>query len=259
MIGTVVLCITAGFVDGASQIDDLLQKLTSKTLDPRTLSLLEAQPQDSRTLPALRSAFDSSTDKHDKQLLAVTLIHLGDRSDVYFNFLADFAKEAVNDRAPNFESYDQQGRPIRGQFSAEYLNWCAANGKDPKALAGVLFGAFPEDVHQLARALDPRALGIFRAGLESPNLSVVTNCVQGLGRLNDTASIAMIAKAAQRFPASTRSAISINLPWFSSPEALRLMEQLTPDVSQRQYYIGLVNDIRLAEFDTIQKRQGSKQ
>ena len=78
-------------------------------------------------------------------------------------------------------------------------------------------------------AQDSRAAELFREGLDSPNPLVVSLSVQGLGRLQDATAIPLIAKACERLPRSAIRGISMQLPWFSRPEADALMQRLTPD------------------------------
>ena len=130
----------------------------------------------------------------------VTLIRLGQRSQEYFDFLAAFARRAIDDRTPFFGKVDQDGRITRGEFSSEFLNWCANNDKNPRELAAPQISDYLEDTMLLAEAEDPRAVELFRRGLDSLNPFVVQASVQGLGRQQDVAAIPLIAKACQRPP-----------------------------------------------------------
>ena len=47
------------------------------------------------------------------------------------------AREAVEDSAPSFIRTDANGVSVRGEFSAEFLNWCVLHGKDPRAVAAI--------------------------------------------------------------------------------------------------------------------------
>jgi HEAT repeat protein len=232
-----------------------LERLASAPFDEATLYSLEGQPEDPRTLPALRSVFEHATDKREKQWIASTILRLGDRSEEYFGYLAGYAKEATEDQSPPFAKYDSNGQGVRGQFSSEFLNWCTVNGKDPRTVASLQLGSYPDDILILARAEDPRALELFRRGLESPNPLVVAYSVQGLGRLHDTQALPIIVQAAERLRPAERFVISMNLPWYSQPEAFQLMARLTPDAKLRDHLTQEVQQHQLAEMIRAQSRQ----
>ena len=94
-----------------SDSDDLLAKLNGP-LD-NVLLHLESLPLDAKTLPALRAEFERRQAKEEKQKIAATLLRLGDTSDRYFQFLAGYAKEAIDDRTPLWERFDREGRWVR--------------------------------------------------------------------------------------------------------------------------------------------------
>ncbi len=189
--------------------------------------------------------------------LAATLIRLGMQSGLYFDYLAGYARAAVEDRTPFFPKYDAQGRFLRGEFSAAFENWCAQNKKDPRTVAATQFSVYPEDVLILAQAQDPRAGELFRKGLDSPNLLVFGYCVQGLGRLRDGSVIPLIAQVADRVTVGDRLAIAMQLPWYSLPEAERLLLRLVPDRGTRDHLRDDVHRIRLAELNRALQRSGS--
>jgi hypothetical protein len=179
-------------------LSELLARLASGPSDRSILYALERQPPDPRTMPALKSAFERGKTTEEKQWIAATLLRLGENSSVYFDYLAGLAKEAIEDRTPFFGKYDNTGHSIRGEFDPGFLNWCAQNGKDPKAVAGVQISVYLNDVAILAYAQDPRAVELLRLGLESTNVLVVAYSVEGLGRLHDLAALPLIAKAFDR-------------------------------------------------------------
>ena len=189
-------------------------------------------------------------------MLAVTLLRLGEKASRYFEFLAGYAREAIEDRSPFFAKYDSNGRAIRGEFSAEFENWCARNGKDPRAIAAIQLGGQPEDVLMLAKAQDQRALELFRRGLDSPNPGVLGYSVQGLARLQDINSIPLIAGAADRLPSSERLAIAMQLPWYSRPEAEPLVRRLVPDRGLRDSLNAQVQKQQFDELTRTLRRQG---
>ena len=238
-----------------SELDSLLEKLASGPLG-NTLWQLQNQPADSGTIPALRAAFEKRTDKAEKQEIAVTLLRLGEKADRYFNFLASYASQAINDHTPLFQKYDQDGRGVRGELSPVFEIWCATNHKDPMEVVGIQLYTYPQDVLALAKAGDPRALDLFRRGLESENPAIVALSVQGLGRLNETSALPAIAKAGDRLQSSDRFVISTELPWFGTPEAYQLMERWDPNPRSRQLHTHQIEQTRQDEALAALHRAG---
>jgi PBS lyase HEAT-like repeat len=249
------LCLTLPAATGQEEVTALLARLNSERFDESVLYDLERQPSDVRTIPALEAAFDNRAAKSEKQAIAGTLLRLGSKAKRVFEFLATYTREAVDDRTPFFLRVDANGLAVSGQFSAEFENWCAQNGKDPKSVAALQWMVYPKDVLALAEVQDPRASELFRKGLDSPNPVVVSVSVRGLGRLRDVAAIPLIAKACDRLP-SARRAVAVELPWYSHPEADVLMERLVPDRKARDHYAAEVHRLRRAELDRILSRTG---
>jgi PBS lyase HEAT-like repeat len=252
---TSVLLFLALTAIGQDEISSLLARLDEDQLDPSALGAIEAHTPDPRILPALEEAFARHNAKEEKQEIAVTLIRLGNKSATYFDFLAGFARAAVEDRTPYFIAFDRNGKEIRGQLSAEFENFCQLNGLDPKATAAKQFGDYIQDVHFLARAQDPRATEIFHRGLESPYPNVVGYSVEGLGRLQDTAAIPLIEKACERLKGA-QGVVAMALPWYGTPEAEALMERLMPDPKHREFEIQQVQRLRLIELRQALSRAG---
>jgi len=148
---TVVLASVAGLwmavpsVFGQDDLRTLLTRLSGEQFDDRALHALEGHPPDARILPALEVAFDRRELKREKQAIAVTLLRLGDKSDKYFDFLAGYARDAVEDRTPYYVASDANGHAIQGRFDSAFENWCAANGKDPKSVAATQLSVYPDE------------------------------------------------------------------------------------------------------------------
>jgi hypothetical protein len=243
-------------ISAADRLDSLLSRLSAGPVEQRDLLSLEEQPADSRTVPMLKEIFAKKTDKKDRQLIAATLLRLGENAAEYYEFLAGYAKTAIKDQTPFFLKYDRSGTAIRGEFSTEFQNWCATSGEDPKVIAGLQFVTYPEDLLILARVQDPRSRDLFRQGLESRNPLIVAYSVQGLARLNDVDAIPLIARAADRQKPGDKFAIAMNLPWYAGGEASQLLQQLVPDTSHRIRLAQQVQRVRLAERERTLHRQG---
>jgi hypothetical protein len=207
-------------------------------------------------MPALKSAFELGKTTEEKQWIAATLLRLGENSNEYFDYLAGLAKEAIEDRTPFFIKYDNAGKSIAGQFDPGFLNWCAQNGKDPKAVAGVQMSVYLNDVQILAYAQDPRAVELLRLGLESTNVLVVAYSVEGLGRLHDLAALPLIAKAFDRVQTGDWTVVAEQLSWFRTPEAERLLERFIPDPLMRDFTRRQIQMRQLSETNSILRRMG---
>jgi hypothetical protein len=235
-------------------VSDLLVRLANATFSRSVLYSLEGQPPDPRTMPALRSAFERAKTAEERQWIAATLLRLGESSSTYFDYLADLAREAIEDRTPFFVKYDNVGTAVEGQFDPGFLNWCAQNQKDPREVARNQFSAYLTDVRALAYAQDPRAMKLLRLGLESPNALVVTYSVEGLGRLHDEAALPLIAKALERVKPGDWTVIAEQLSWFRTPEAERLFERFIPDPRARDFSRRQIQMLQLSEANRLMQR-----
>jgi hypothetical protein len=230
--------------------------LKDRPIDEGILLEIERHPVSRETLPALETAFRQGGSKHDLQLIAATIIRLGDKSERYYDYLAKCAHEAIEDRTPFFVSYDNKGHAIRGKLDPGFENWCALNGKDPMAVAAAQLGEQPGDVLTLARVNDIRSRDLLRSGLESPNPSIVAYSVQGLGRIQDWDAFPLIETASRRLNPGEHLTLAMQLPWFTAPQADRLMRELLPDSNARDLFTRQVRGLQFAESEAAQRRSG---
>jgi hypothetical protein len=211
--------------------DDLaatLARLAGGDSDLTVLDVLEGHRPDPRILPALESEFEQSKATDAKQRVAATLVRLGDHSPAYYEYLEAHARVAIDDQSPLFLKYDEAGNFVRGEFDPGFLNWCAVNGKNPRDVAKIQFGDYPNSMRMFAYAQDPRARDLLRRGLGSANPLVVRYAVEGLGRLRDSESLKLIAASLERLRPDGRQAVSEGLCYFPDVEAERLYERSVP-------------------------------
>jgi hypothetical protein len=239
------------------ELGSLLARLSEGPADRSILYAIEGQRPDPRTLPALEAAFEKGATKEEKQLIAATLLRLGEGAQTYFGYLAGYAASAVDDRTPMFIKYDSKGQSISGYLDPAFEGWCAQNGKNPHEVARLLATVYPADVRILAYAQDLQAVALFKRGLESSNALVVAYSVQGLGRLNDSGSIPLIRKSCDRLPSGEKLAVAMQLPWFASSEAEQLMHDLAPDANMRDVLKRLVYQQQLLERNNALRRAGA--
>jgi hypothetical protein len=118
-------------------------------------------------------------------------------------------------------------------------------------------GEQPGDVLALARVNDIPSRDLLRNGLESPNPLVVAYSVQGLGRIQDWDAIPLIEKAARRLNPAEHLTLAMQLPWFTSPQADRLMRELLPDSNARDFFTREVRSLQAIEIEAAQHRSGA--
>jgi hypothetical protein len=154
---------------------------------------------DPRTIPALKRFFQRAATKNNKQVAAMALIRLGLTDSEYFEYLASFAKEAVESDAPSFlpptpPAQLQIGQP-RPKLNPEFEAWCLVHGKEMEEEMRKQWTEYPTDVMVLAHAGDPRAAPIFRKGLNSQNGQIVIASASGLAEIGDLADIPLLVQA----------------------------------------------------------------
>ena len=237
------------------ELTELLNRLRHGRVDQATLNAVEGLPLDPKTIPILQEVFERNDRKRDKQLTAVSLIHLGEKSNVYFDFLADHARQAIDDRSPSFLKYDAEGKAIKGQYATAFVNWCAQNGKTLKSMEE-LQSESAVDVLMLAWAQDHRAEALFIQGLDSPHEFVIAYSIEGLGRLQAASAIPKIREVFNRFPAGTAKGLGMQLAWFSDLGAYELMQRVVPDERLRNSFREGVARQRKGEIERALRRVG---
>jgi hypothetical protein len=188
--------------------------------------------------------------------IAVTLVRLGNPDPSYFQFLAGFAREAIQDLSPFFVKFDAAGHPVQGQIDPAFETWCVSNGKAARAVAAVQAGTYPVDVQYLAEAQDLRGDDLLRKGLASLNSLVLPWIVQGLGRLQDTAALPLIERSLSALPQDAKIAAASQLAWYPQAEAHRLMERLIPKQSLIEYWRRQIATQQEFELQMTLKRRG---
>jgi hypothetical protein len=192
------ICLVSGIAQG-QDTKTLQERISVRPFNTTVIGDVE-RSRDPALLPALRKAFEESEGKMEKQSIARTLIKLGDKDAKYFEFLAGFAKRAVESGAPDFWTYGPDGLIVRGVVNKEFERRCKDHGLDVQHELAAEFRTYPQDLNMLATAHDPRARDILRQGLASRNPLIITSAARGLALLQDRASVPEIIAAASRFP-----------------------------------------------------------
>src|SRR5258708_4157309 len=108
----------------------------------------------------LRQAFDQTEGKREKQAIAETLIKLGDKESRYFEYLASFAKRAVESGAPAVLF-------VRGVMNPEFEPWCRDHGLDVEEEIVNQPKVYPQDPTAPAPPTDPPPTKILPQALPS--------------------------------------------------------------------------------------------
>ena len=179
-------------------------------------------------IPDLKEQFLRKQDAIDKAKIAQVLVKLGDRDESYWNFLVDLATPALESDAPDFMSYDSQGKSQPGP-SPEFAAWATAHNLSPNgSTAEDSVYIFPGKVALLGLTGDPRAIPLLRRGLQSRNHMIVNAAAQGLAELQDKDSVPLIVEACQKAPKEVAASIASSLVYFDGPEAQAAVNAYVP-------------------------------
>jgi hypothetical protein len=236
--GVLFVCVAAMAANAADlrSVSELLAKRSTGPLDPSVFYELESKPTEPRIFAALADAFEKRDSKEHKQLIALTMLRLGDRSERYLAFLSGYAKQAIEDRTPLYYGYGPSGDVMRGEMSFVFEKWCRENHRDTKEVMALQFVTYPEHVSFLARAQDSRAVPLLRQGLDSPNPLVVYYSAEGLALLQDNATVSIVVQGCERFPAGTARFMASALAQYFTPEADLALERIVKDPNLRASY-----------------------
>lgn len=179
-------------------------------------------------IPALKEQFLRKQDATDKAKIAQVLLKLGDKDDSYWNFLVDLVTPALESDAPDFMSYDSQGKSQPGP-SPEFSAWATAHNLPPNgSIAEDSIYIFPGEVMLLGLTGDPRAIPLLRRGLQSRNHMIVNAAALGLAELQDKDSVPLIVEACQQAPKEAAAAIASSLVYFDTPDAQAAVDAYVP-------------------------------
>jgi HEAT repeat protein len=167
------------------------------------------------TVAILKKDFVNTQDEHQKAQIASALIGLGDKENIYWDFLLRQATSALESDASSAVKYDSQGKPIEGPSPEDA--WAKQDAIHNMVL---LF------VETVAETRDPRGVRILRRVLSSPNSDFQVTAAAGLARAQDKDSVPLIIDACKNASPDVASAIADNaLVYFDDPRAQRAVDQ----------------------------------
>jgi hypothetical protein len=106
----------------------------------------------------------------------------------------------------------------------EFASWCAKQSLD----VGRCFqstASYGMGLKLLITIGDVRAIPVLREGLSASSAAIVSTAVSGLARLNDAASIPLIAKACSRFGATQAEMIGASAGEYADPAVGLIFEK----------------------------------
>jgi len=210
---------------------DLVAKAGEDT--PESINYVEeiAKQGNVEAVPVLEKKFARTEDVIDKEHIASALVRLGDKKEVYWEFLVRQATAAIESGIPGLNGYDSQGNMVPG-LSPQFTAWAQARHLSLVAAeeqSRLFFGA----VMWLAVTRDWRAVPLLRQALSARNYMIQTAAAEGLAAIQDTESIPLIIDAVKKAPAEAGAVIARSLVYFDDPEAQAAVDKYVPKDSAK--------------------------
>ncbi len=177
-------------------------------------------------IPSLKAKFETETDPGKKDTIASVLVRFGSQDQVYWDYLTQMARPAIESDAPDMLNPRPEERNTT--MAPAFLAWAAKhhidamNGDDP-------FYRQPAYVLELAMAGDPRGIPLLRQALHSDIFLVQNAGAQGLAQLQDKDSIPLILDAIRRKPYIGAAMSMFALVYFDDDRAQAAVRRALPD------------------------------
>lgn len=184
-------------------------------------------------IPDLEGQFRITQDVLEKDHIASALVRLGEKNELYWNFLVKSADSALGADVPDLFTYDGQGRPLSDN-SQEFAAWANAQNISPadaEQQALKLIGS----VTYLAITGDPRSIPVLRRALHSRNFMIQSQAALGLAKIRDSESIPFIIEACERAPAEPAAEIASSLVYFDNSQAQSAVDAFVPSDRAKIY------------------------
>jgi HEAT repeat protein len=185
---------------------DPIEALKRNNEDSRSYVGKAAATHPAETVAILKENFVNTQDALRKAQIASDLIGLGDKEDIYWDFLLRQAISALESDASSAVKYDSLGKPI--EPSPE--EWAKQNANFQMVL---LF------VETVAETRDPRGVRLLERALSSPNSDFQVFAAAGLARARDKDSVPLIIDACKNASPDVAIAIARVLVFFDDPRA----------------------------------------
>ncbi len=163
----------------------------------------------------LKENFVDTKDERQKAQIASALISLGDKDDIYWDFLLRLETSLLEGEVSCAVKSDSQGKPTEEPSS--YEAWAKQDRE---------FNEMLTFVEIVAATRDPRGIRLLRRALSSPNSETQNIAASGLARAQDKDSVSLIIDVCKNAPPDVASVIAANaLVYFDDPRAQSAVDQ----------------------------------
>lgn len=150
--------------------------------------------------------------------IASVLIRLGAKDDLYWNYLAEQTKAALEINMPFPMKTDAQEGPNPPE-NPKLLSWAKSRNLDQNVVAMFQLMVLPTPITFLASTGDPRGIPLLRQRLTSHNPLIQASAAEGLAVLRDNDSVPLIIATCKKVSASERTLLAKSLLYFDDPQA----------------------------------------
>jgi HEAT repeat protein len=196
-------------------IEALIEALKRNNEDSLFYVQKAAATHPAETIAILKENFVNSQDERRKAKITSALIGLGDKEDIYWDFLLRLETSLLEGEVSSAVKSDSQGKQIEGLSSDEA--WVKQNRE---------FNEMLTFVEIVAETRDPRGIRLLRRALSSPNSETQNIAAAGLARAQDKDSVPLIINVCKNAPPDVASVIAANaLVYFDDPRAQSAVDQ----------------------------------
>lgn len=175
-----------------------------------------------QAIPILKRRFAVTRDATAKDHIASALLRLGDRDDIYWDFLVAEVAPALETDCPSPVGNDSQRGP-----SDEFVAWAKSHNVATDSALKTLY-LLATKVLLLAETEDPRAIPILRRALSTNYFLIQAYAAKGLAQMQDKESVPLIVGACKRAPAAAASAIAQSLVYFDDGQSTDAVDTYVP-------------------------------
>jgi len=189
-----------------------------------TVSSLIADAGPVAAIPILEERFPKASDPEMKAEIASELWKIGDRKPIYADYLIDLANVAVESPSP----WKLDGKEAKPQLAPEFISWANGHGFANASVAAIQI--LPRHLLLAAEIGDWRAEAIFRRGIFSPSVLIVTMSSMGLAKLQDTDAIPLLIQVCQSRSEVAPIIAFESLIYFDDPRAESAARKYLPPI-----------------------------
>jgi HEAT repeat protein len=194
---------------------DPIEVLKRNNEDSRFYVAKAAATHPAETVAILKENFVNTQDERRKAEIASALIGLGEKDDIYWDFLLRLGTSLLEGEVSSAVKSDSREKPIEGPSS--YETWAKQDRE---------FNEMYTFVEIVAETRDPRGVRLLRKALSSPDSETQNQAAYGLARAQDKDSIPLIIDVCKNAPPDLAAAIASNaLVYFDDPRAQSAVDQ----------------------------------